>query len=135
MDSKKSSKELKSDIVSKSQSKDKQKVKNQTKQVINSKSESKDERKKFSSFLDTKKTQSEYYTFGSINPPGKYTVENNDIEKYWDLYCDAIYFDPMSSFTITEKPEPYIPVLADIDVKINIDSPEFKLINPDFKAP
>lgn len=93
----------------------------------------KEHRKIFNSFIENKTNNSDHYTFGSINPPRKYLVESSDIETFWDLYCDAIYFDKMSSFTITEKPETFISVLGDIDIKIDTGSQEFKNKFPNFK--
>lgn len=104
-----------------------------SKKINDQKECKKEHRKIFNSFIENKINNSDHYTFGSINPPRKYLVESLDIETFWDLYCDAIYFDKMSSFTITEKPETFISVLGDIDIKIDTGSQEFKNKFPNFK--
>ena len=107
--------------------------KNECISKINNSKENKDERKVFTKFIETKITNSDHYTFGSINPPRKYLVENSDIETFWEKYCNAIYYDNMSSFTITEKPETYMAVLGDIDVRIDTGNEDFKKRFPNFK--
>ncbi len=92
-------------------------------------------RKKLNTFLEKSKTFGDHYTYGSINPPGNYLVENTEIEEFWDLYSDCIYHDPLSSYTLTEKPELYIPILSDCDFKIGVDSTEFRTMFPNFQDP
>lgn len=53
-----------------------------------------------------------------IQPKGKFRFDRKDLEKFMDLYCTTIYNDPSKIIGIAEKPQQYLPVLADIDLKV-----------------
>ena len=60
-----------------------------------------------------------YYTHVSmVNPKGKYQINRELIEKFWELYNDTLVRDG-DKFIIglAEKPQNYIPILCDIDIK------------------
>jgi P4 family phage/plasmid primase-like protien len=62
-----------------------------------------------------------YYSHVSmINPKGSFYFEKNSIENFWNLYCEAIYKDKKNKINlgIAEKPQTYIPILVDIDLKL-----------------
>ena len=54
-----------------------------------------------------------------IQPKGRFQLSRDGLESFWDIYCKVIkenFDDTMVG--IAEKPQPYLPVLADIDIKI-----------------
>lgn len=66
-----------------------------------------------------------YYTHISmIQPRGKFNFNREKLETFWDLYCDQVFknINNLNSTStiigIAEKPQSYLPVLADIDLKI-----------------
>jgi P4 family phage/plasmid primase-like protien len=62
-----------------------------------------------------------YYSHVSmVNPKGTFYFTNSRIEEFWNLYCDAVYKDKKNKINlgIAEKPQTYIPVLVDIDLKL-----------------
>ena len=63
-----------------------------------------------------------YHTHTSmIEPIGKYQFNRTEIESFWELYCDKIYFEKDPIIGITEKSQQYIPVLVDIDIKLKVE--------------
>ena len=70
----------------------------------------------------------EHYTDGfyithtsMIEPTGKFQFSRQTLEEFFNLYCQEIenknYF-----YGITEKPQQYVPILIDIDLKIKTSS-------------
>jgi len=54
-----------------------------------------------------------------IQPKGRFQLSRDGLEAFWDIYCKVInekFDDTMVG--IAEKPQPYIPVLVDVDIKI-----------------
>jgi P4 family phage/plasmid primase-like protien len=49
---------------------------------------------------------------------GKFLFNRNSLEEFWDMYCKEIQENSNFSYGIAEKPQQYLPVLADIDLKI-----------------
>jgi len=60
------------------------------------------------------------YTHTSIKPAGTYLIEVSNIEKFWTLYCEQCHDIRL---TITEKPESVMPILCDVDIKIESPIP------------
>jgi len=58
-----------------------------------------------------------------VQPKGKFSFSklNNDFENFWDVYCDTIK-EPTKILGVAEKPNHYLPVLVDIDLKIKDDN-------------
>lgn len=54
-----------------------------------------------------------------VNPKGRFSLSHIQLENFWELYCDAIFagFDNIV-LGIAEKPNHFIPILADIDIKL-----------------
>lgn len=54
---------------------------------------------------------------------GKYIIEEENLEKFWTIYCDQCHDVRLC---ITERPESIMPVLCDIDIKqeISVDASE-----------
>lgn len=55
------------------------------------------------------------HTHTSIQPAGKFLIEEPNIEDFWDRYCTECHD---TRFTITEKPDDVMPVVCDVDIKI-----------------
>ena len=79
-----------------------------------------------SSLLTKKRTRDAYQTHVSLNPRGKYQFDRSSLEELFKNYCDVIHEGGSTKhlFTIAEKPQQYLPVLVDIDIKIEITGEE-----------
>ena len=57
---------------------------------------------------------------GLIDPKGKYFLDREAVENFWNIYCDIINEDDNCDVIvgIGEKPQAYLPVLCDIDIKV-----------------
>jgi hypothetical protein len=53
-----------------------------------------------------------------LQPRGKYQFNREKLETFWDVYCDKIFKDENALIGVAEKPQHYLPVLADIDLKV-----------------
>lgn len=53
-----------------------------------------------------------------IKPRGKFQFNRETLETFWDAYCNFIETNEDPVVGIAEKPQQYLPVLADIDLKI-----------------
>lgn len=53
-----------------------------------------------------------------IQPKGKFLFNREGFEKFWECYCKLIKNNNESIVGIAEKPQSYLPVLGDIDIKI-----------------
>lgn len=49
---------------------------------------------------------------------GRYQFNRQDLEEFWKVYGKAIHESPDTISGIAEKPQHYLPVLGDIDIKI-----------------
>ena len=57
---------------------------------------------------------------------GKYQFNREALEEFWKVYMDAVHKNPSTCVGIAEKPQHYLPVLGDIDIKIKeTDDTEF----------
>jgi P4 family phage/plasmid primase-like protien len=76
------------------------------------------------SYLKQFRDDSKYYTHVSQMVPtiGKFRIENQDIENFWEIYCNKIehYGDKFMS-GLAERPNDYLPVLVDIDLRLDYD--------------
>lgn len=69
--------------------------------------------------LQSHRANSVYHTHVSLfNPKGKFQFNRNDLEKFWNEYCDLIYSNLQIKLGVAEKPQPYLPVLVDVDLKL-----------------
>lgn len=60
-----------------------------------------------------------YYTHTSqIRPTGRFNFSRKVIENFWDVYCERLHKDPDMVSGVAERPLDYLPILADIDIKI-----------------
>jgi hypothetical protein len=55
-----------------------------------------------------------------INPKGKFQFNREAFENFWDIYCGMIKNDDDNNIIvgIAEKATPHLPVLCDIDIKV-----------------
>ena len=53
-----------------------------------------------------------------IDPKGKFRFGRDNLEKFWDIYCNLIYTDKNAVVGIAEKVGNHLPILADFDIKI-----------------
>jgi P4 family phage/plasmid primase-like protien len=51
---------------------------------------------------------------------GKYLFNRQDLEYFWEVYGKAIHENPDTITGIAEKPQHYLPILGDIDIKVRI---------------
>ena len=64
-----------------------------------------------------------YFTHVSmISPKGKFYFSNFAMDSFWEEYCELIQNNDNTISGIAERPKEYIPVLGDIDIKINESS-------------
>lgn len=54
-----------------------------------------------------------------IQPRGRFMIDSGNQEEFWDKYCDRVRKG--HEFGVAESPSEYLPVLADIDIKIRDD--------------
>ena len=52
-----------------------------------------------------------------LQPKGKYSFNRQGLETFWDTYCQTIN-DGQKMLGVAEKPQHYLPVLADVDLKV-----------------
>jgi hypothetical protein len=74
-------------------------------------------------FLNEHYTDSVFYSHVSLIPrTGKYQFNRDSIEEFWKIYCTTVLenddVENPQLFGIAEKPEHYLPVLVDFDIKI-----------------
>lgn len=53
-----------------------------------------------------------------IHPKGKFQFNRDGMEKFWKIYCKRILEDENIIVGVAEKPQAYLPVLADFDIKL-----------------
>lgn len=53
-----------------------------------------------------------------IQPKGKFQFNRKNLEKFWDVYCKKIVEENNPIIGIAEKPQYYLPVIVDIDLKV-----------------
>ena len=53
-----------------------------------------------------------------VQPRGKFQFNRHNLEEFWDSYSEKFKSETEPILGIAEKPQHYLPVLADIDIKI-----------------
>ena len=84
-----------------------------------------------SKFLKKLYVEGVYYTHVSmINPKGKYQLNRDSNEEFWELYNQSLITEG-NNFIIglAEKPQNYMPVLCDIDIKKTEEEMEYLEVN------
>ena len=61
-----------------------------------------------------------------VQPRGKFQFNRQELENFWETYCDRLQDDENCILGVAEKPQHYLPILADIDLKLkDTDEIEF----------
>ena len=69
--------------------------------------------------LENHKVKGVFHTHVSMGvTKGKYQFNRQDLEEFWKIYGNTITDNPETVTGIAEKPQHYLPVLGDIDIKI-----------------
>ena len=66
-----------------------------------------------------------YSHVNMINPKGTYQLNRQSIESFWKEYCDIVKSNIDPTLGLAEKPQHYLPVLVDVDIKIKESDIEF----------
>jgi len=53
-----------------------------------------------------------------LQPRGKFQFNREKLESFWEVYCAKILEDENAIVGVAEKPQHYMPVLADVDLKV-----------------
>ena len=71
-------------------------------------------------FLEDNRVTGEYHTHVSmVHPKGKFQISKHVSESFWNLYCnDIMKKENKSEYGLAEKPQSYIPILVDVDIKL-----------------
>jgi len=80
--------------------------------------------KRLQTILKKYKSEQLYQTHVSLfGPKGKYCINRQDIDKFLDIYSQVVA-DSSNLAGVAEKPQPYIPVLVDVDIKRKLEEDE-----------
>ena len=74
--------------------------------------------------LRTHRTDGIFHTHVSMcSMRGKYQFDRSSLEEFWNLYCDLQSNEKSNNNVcgVAEKPQHYLPVLVDVDIKIEKD--------------
>jgi P4 family phage/plasmid primase-like protien len=79
-------------------------------------------------WLQKYRDASQYYTHTSQMLPttGKFRIDRENMEEFWKLYCDLSFKNEEFMSGIAEKPRDYLPILVDVDLKLDIDKGDEK---------
>lgn len=58
-----------------------------------------------------------------VKPRGRYTIGRRDIDALFDLLCSLYQHDPETISGLAEMPQEYAMMVADVDIKRKVDSP------------
>lgn len=72
-----------------------------------------------SNILENNRVTGEYHTHVSmIHPKGKFQISKHITESFWNSYSDDIFNESKLDYGIAEKPQLYLPILVDVDIKL-----------------
>src|SRR3989304_7007950 len=72
--------------------------------------------------LHSRRVDTSFHTHVTVfHPKGKYNIRRQDLEEFWKVYCDLIYKEQNPIVGLAEKPQYFLPVLADIDIKKELE--------------
>jgi len=72
-----------------------------------------------SEFLENNRVTGDYHTHVSmIHPKGKFQISKHISESFWNSYCNDIFNKENIEYGIAEKPQSYLPILVDVDIKV-----------------
>lgn len=61
-----------------------------------------------------------------IRPRGKFQFNRQTLEEFWTAYCKLIHDEEEPIIGIAEKPQHYLPVLVDVDLRVRDEEEEFE---------
>jgi len=77
--------------------------------------------------LKNQVTTAKFYSHVSLfDPKRKYSIDRNNIEAFWQLYCDLVNDEEDIKSGIAEIPQTFLPVVVDVDLKIRVNTKEQK---------
>lgn len=69
--------------------------------------------------LENTKVNGDYHTHVSmVKPMGKFQINKNIMENFWEKYSTSIIDDEKCALGIAEKVQSFIPILVDVDIKL-----------------
>lgn len=69
--------------------------------------------------LENNRVTGDYHTHVSmIHPKGKFQISKHISESFWTNYCNDIFNEEKVNYGLAEKPQSFIPVLVDVDIKL-----------------
>jgi P4 family phage/plasmid primase-like protien len=79
-------------------------------------------------WLQQYRDASQYYTHTSQMLPttGKFRIDRENMEEFWKLYCSLVYNNEDFMCGLAEKPRDYLPVIVDVDLKLDMDKGDEK---------
>jgi phage/plasmid-associated DNA primase len=70
-------------------------------------------------------TGTKYTHVSLIEPKGRYNFSRYEFASLWELYCGKISTEWDSFISgLAEKPQKFVPVMADVDIKVKMDNPD-----------
>jgi len=73
------------------------------------------------------KGEGHYTHISQIQPIGKFNITRKDDDDWWKLYCDTLYSNSKMVSGIAERPNDFVPVLNDSDIKVDYKPSVHKL--------
>lgn len=81
--------------------------------------------KSVATILRNRKVDTTYFSHVSLFGPkgkyekvrGKHQFSRQQLDEFWDVYCDLLYKNPNAILGVAENPQNYIPVVVDIDIR------------------
>jgi P4 family phage/plasmid primase-like protien len=71
--------------------------------------------------LNANRAQKTFFTHTSmITPKGIFSFPHNKLDNFWEVYCGLIFKDPNAIIGLNEVPQQFMPVIGDIDIKVEI---------------
>ena len=74
----------------------------------------------FKKLLGKNRVDGSIWTHVSMYPKGKYQFDRKTMESFWRKYLDAI--EKNNTMSVAEKPQQYLPILVDVDLKHNVSN-------------
>lgn len=85
----------------------------------------KDMNSELKEYLCAKRCKTAFYTHVSTSEPrGKFIIGRENSDEFWDLYCNDVFNRTSTGgySCIAERPQEYLPVLVDIDLKVVVNN-------------
>jgi P4 family phage/plasmid primase-like protien len=66
------------------------------------------------------KSDNLFQTHVSLFPKGRFSIPRTKIDNFWNTFCNVLESNPDVKLGVAEKPQPYLPVLVDVDISRNL---------------